>query len=81
MYLTSMFLFKHLSTKLLTSAYIYMNMRQIHIFFRISQAIRQFVSFFTCFVRIAKIVLAVLQISQIRKKQFHVCKPYKTPDA
>ena len=59
--------------------YSQMNMRLIHIFFKISKAIRQFVSLFTCFVRVVNLKL-FWKFCKSKRKQFHVRKPYKTSE-
>ena len=49
-------------------------MRQIYTFIRISKAIRQFVSLFKCFERVANLKL-FWQFCKSKQKQFHVRKP------
>ena len=46
-------------------------MRLIHIFFKISKAIRQFVLLFRLFVRVVNLKL-FFQFCELKQKQFHV---------
>jgi hypothetical protein len=49
-----------------------MNMRLIHIFFKISKAKRQFVLLFRLFLRVVNLKL-FFQFCELKQKQFHVC--------